>query len=244
VCRVGSEFDLHAELAAGLHDAAGAWRFVRRFAARYAGRRIGPGDGWDEEELRAAEARLGARLPAALRAAYALVGRRDELTRVQDRLVTPAWSAAEDPGRVLVFRMENQGVTRWGVPLEAVAEPDPPVVFEAPGERSWRPYLDRVSVACVEMVLSEWLLGGDPGCADSRELDDASLSLLAARFRRLPLPDYPFWPDPDGDPPRWFDAPGAVLREDAGTWLWVRAASPGDLAAVRATLPGGWLGEI
>jgi hypothetical protein len=40
---------------------------------------------------------------------------------------------------------------------------------------------------------------------------------------------------------RWFSGLGAVLRDDAGQWLWVRAASSEGIAAVRRALPGVWL---
>jgi hypothetical protein len=163
VCLVNGRSDLHEELAVGVRDAAGAWRFIRRFAAGYASP-ILAGDGCDDEELRAAEARLGFPLPASLREAYALIGKRHDLTRTQDRLLAPEQMRVDDAGQVLVFRLEDQNVAQWGVPLPAMSEPDPPVVFRLdsfrPAERAWQPFLGRVSLACVEMVLSEWMLSG------------------------------------------------------------------------------------
>lgn len=202
------------------------------------------GDGRDDSELRAAEALLGFPLPASLREAYALVGKRNDLTRSQDRLLTPSQVSVDDTGRVLVFRVENQNVAQWGVPLWAVTESDPSVVFRVESaresERAWQPFLDRVSLACVEMVLSEWMFSGEL-FADNRELDDEAIGLLEKSFRRLPMPDYPFWAGPGGRPMRWFEGLGAVLREDGGTWLWVRAATADGIAAVRRAVPGEWL---
>jgi hypothetical protein len=86
-------------------------------------------------------------------------------------------------------------------------------------------------------VLSEWIICGAP-CAANLELDDETIALMEQQLRRLPLPDYPFWPD--GGPVRWFERSGAILREDPGTWLWAGATSPDDIAAVRCALPGGW----
>src|SRR5439155_8456508 len=130
------------------------------------------GDGCDDDELRAAEARLGLPLPVSLRQAYALIGKRDDLTRVQDRLLPPAKLRIDDTGEVLVFRVENQNVAQWGVPLRVVSEPDPPLVFRQRSrplaEWVWQPFLDRVSLACVEMVLSEWMLSSDD-FSDNRE---------------------------------------------------------------------------
>ena len=39
---------------------------------------------------------------------------------------------------------------------------------------------------------------------------------------------------------RWFEGLAAILRADAGTWLWVRAALGDAIAAVRQVLPGEW----
>lgn len=234
-------FDLHREVA--FRDAGEAWRFIRRFAEAHATALVAA-DGYDAEMLRAAEERLGFALPAALRAVYALFGRRDDLTRSQDRLLAPEQVHVDDAGEVMVFRVEHQHVAQWGVPLSAVTGADPPVVFRlesiSPAGRTWQPFLERVSLAGVEMMLSEWLLSGDT-FADNRDLDAAAVAVLERRFRRLPFPGYPCWAVPGGGPVRWFEGHGAVLREDAGTWLWVRAASADGLAAVRRALPGMWL---
>ncbi|MFD8074513.1 hypothetical protein ACFV3E_17940 [Streptomyces sp. NPDC059718] len=56
-------------------------------------------------------------------------------------------------GGVLVFRVENQDCASWGIPLDRVEQDDPPVVVES--HEGWVPFLDRMSVAWVELVLSE-----------------------------------------------------------------------------------------
>ncbi|MFC4070321.1 hypothetical protein [Actinoplanes subglobosus] len=231
-------FDLHGELAAGVRDAAGAWRFVREFAQRFASPLV-DGDGVAEQELAEAQARLALVLPAALRDGYTLTGRRNDLTRSQDELLSPHRLHLDDTREVLVFRWECQHCAEWGVPVAALSEPDPPVVFRAgtAGE-PWQPYLDRVSTAWVEMTLSEWMLSGDR-FTGSLELDDTALATLEKRFRRLPMPEYPLWTG--GGPTRWFEGHGAIMRDDAATWLWVRAPSAAGIAAVQATLAGDWL---
>jgi hypothetical protein len=112
-------------------------------------------------------------------------------------------------------------------------------VFRYADDGEWHPFLDRVSVACVEMVMSEWLLGG-AAYADNLELDDDALAELLRRFRPLPMPAYSLAPGPDGPPVRWFEGFGAVLCEYAETWLWAGAASGQAIAAVREALPGYW----
>lgn len=79
--------------------------------------------------------------------------------------------------------------------------------------------------------------------ADNRDLDDDAIALLEKWFRRLPMPNYPLWAEPGGRPTRWFGRPGAVLRDDAGQWLLVRAATANAIADVRRALPGQWLME-
>jgi hypothetical protein len=136
---------------------------------------------------------------------------------VQDRLLTPAQLRIDDLGQVLVFQVENQNVAQWGIPLLAVSESDPPIVFRLdsfrPNERAWQPFLERVSLACVEMALSEWMLAGEM-FADNRELDNEAIALLEKQFRRLPMLDYPLWAEPGGRPIRWFGGLGAVIEAD------------------------------
>ena len=120
-------FDVGQEVAVSLGSRHGAWRFIRRFAESWLTPR-GDDDGWTEVELRAAEQRLGVRLPAAICQACALFGRRHDLTSRQDRLLSPGELEIDRTGDVLVYRVENQSVAVWGVPLAAMGRPDPPVV--------------------------------------------------------------------------------------------------------------------
>ena len=231
-------FDLPAEVAAGVMGRDNAMRFVARFAEA-----TGPWpiDGYSEADLAEAEQRLGFRLPVVLRDLYRTVGRRHDLFCAQDRLLGPHELEIDSSGLVLQFRVENQAVAWWGIPIAATKDPDPPVVFRL--DREWRPFLGRLSVALVEMLLSEWIIAGNHlEFADNRELDDDVVRTIESTFARLPLPDYPLWADPEGTAGvRWFTGMGAVLRNDADTWLWVAATSAETLAAVRATLPGDWM---
>ena len=213
------------------------WTFVRALTAAL-GRPLVEGDGIDAGRLQAAQERVGGRLPAALLEAYLLFGHRRDLTDAQDGLVSPEQLHVGVDG-VLVFRVENQGCASWGVLAEAVGQDDPAVVLEA-GD-GWVPYSDRLSLALVEMVLSEAMFSADSGHTDNRELDDAALAALANGYQRLPLPDFPFWAALDGPSIRWFAGPDVLLRDDGGTWLWVHGRTPDAVQAVRQRLPGEWL---
>ncbi|MFG2004322.1 hypothetical protein ACGFNU_34695 [Spirillospora sp. NPDC048911] len=237
---MSEEFDLAGDLTAACHDRAQAWRFLRRFAAAWS-TPIADGDGWRQDELSAAEQRLGVQLPEALKEAFALLGRREDLTSNQDHLFRPDQLDYDETGRALLWRCENQGVAYWGIPVEDLRLPDPPVIFQLDATyyspEPWRPFLGRLSLACIEMVLYEALFGSDN---DSREATDADPGILERRFTRLSLPDYPMWTTPEGPPIRWFHGRDVLVCDFATEWIWVRARTPEALEAVRDTLPGDW----
>jgi hypothetical protein len=233
-------FDVSQEVASSLDSQQGAWRFIRRFAECWL-TPLTEDNGWAEADLHAAEQRLGVRLPPAIREAYGLFGRRRDLTSVQDRLLGPEELEVDTTGDVLVYRVENQAVAVWGVPLAAIDEPDPPVVIADNFKvGSWEPFLERFSLACVEMVLSESLFSAPLELGDNRALDPAAKALVEHHFARLAIPDYPLWAQPGGVV-QWFTGPDVLLRDDAGIWLWVRARTTLARDAVRAALPGEWL---
>lgn len=226
-----------------LHDFCGVagdrqrgWDFVRALAAAF-GRPLAEGDGVDADEIRQAESRIGAALPAALSEAYGLFGRRTDLTASQDRLLAPSQLQVDDD-RVLVLRVENQYCASWGVPLGDVAADDPPALLNI-GD-GWEPYADRLSLALVEMVMSEAMFSARDGRSDNRNLGYLAQAELGVAFERLPLPDFPFWAEPGCPPLRWFAGPDALLRDDGGEWLWVHGRTPEAVQAVRDRLPGDW----
>lgn len=221
-------------------------KFIGQFTAEWR-LPLAAEDGYTEAELVATEARIGVRLPSALRTAYRLFGCRDDLVRNQDELIELSRLRLDTANGMLIFRIENQGVTSWGVRLDLSHVDDPPVLFRledlGTADHGWRPFLDRLSLACVEMVLSEWMLGGEDGLGDNRGfVDDADVTALERGFDRLELlPDYPLWALPDGPPVRWFGDADVILRDDGGEWVWVRAKTRDALDRVRRTLPGDWL---
>ncbi|WP_019633512.1 polysaccharide deacetylase family protein [Actinomadura atramentaria] len=227
-------FDAAAESPTDLTDRPALWDFVRRFAAAWT-TPLTEDDGCTDAELDEAERRLGSPLPAALREAYGLFGRRPDLTSNQDRLLAPhQWEVFEG---ALVYRTENQSVVDWGFPLASAAEPDPPTamwtdLLDKTQER-WEPWLDRLSLALVEVVLSESLFGDEDLAGDAEPVDGLDACLDTA-YQRLPFPAYP---DPDGI--RWYAGPDVLLRHD-GDWLWLRARTPEALDAVPDALPATW----
>ncbi|MGO4462589.1 SMI1/KNR4 family protein [Streptomyces sp. M-16] len=234
-------FDVARSLTDGLPDRERAWAFIRDFAASWGGSSA-EGHGTPMAELAAVEAELGFSLPAALREFYALVGGRSDLVDNQDPLLPPAELFVHDGGGgVLVFRSENQGCAFWGVRLRDLDQDDPPVFVES--RHGWVPFMDRVSLACVELVLSEALFGGGGRLYNACELPADLLGAVRERFRRVELPEYPMWTGPEDSPALWFSAPGKLLRQDGvGThsWLHVRGRTRSDLEAIYEAVPGQW----
>lgn len=236
--------DVSVALRGGVHTRAQAWDFVRWFVDSWMGRPLESADGCSEEELAAVEADLGFELPAALREGYALFGRRHDLSRQQDPLVPATGLYVDDAlGGVLVFRRENQDCAFWAIPMAEIEQDDPPVVVES--HDGWVPFLDRLSLAWVELVLSESLFGADDQrLYDACELPEALLPSLYERYARVDLPDHPMWASKDDSPVRWYAAPGRLVRRDGiqdQSWIHARGRAAADLEVVRKDLPGPWV---
>ncbi|MDT0569216.1 SMI1/KNR4 family protein [Streptomyces sp. DSM 3412] len=235
------EFDLAASLARGVEDRGDAWIFIRGFAAHWTDAALGHEDGWTAADLDTAEERLGLRLPTALREAYLLLGRRRDLTSNHDVLLGPSELYVDDDGKALVFRHENQGAASWGVLLDNLRDDDPAVLIkldlaDKSAER-WEPWLERLSLCFVEIVLSE-SLQADDGLCDFLEPDDDSLEQLESNAVRLPFPAYPV-----GEETRWFLGRDVLLRDDEGAAVLARGRTAEDLDRVRDLIPGDWLDD-
>lgn len=232
------------ELAEGVKSQNSAWRFIRKFAENWAAP-LRDDDGWGEGDLDLAEKRLGVPLPGALREAYQLLGRRSDLTSNHDVLLSPAQLHLDDRGKALVFRHENQGSASWGVLITDLRHPDPTVFIRANlAEREaerWDPWLSRLSLAFIEVVLSESLHAPEELCDFLGELDDAAIDRLQRNYTRLPFPEYPICQESGGT--RWFTGPDVLLRDDERAVLWVRARANEALDQARNMIPGEWLND-
>ena len=144
-------------------DRTAAWHVAEVLAADWTERPLTPADGHPDTDLDAAAATLGHPLPAALREALKLFGRRDDLTRNQDPLTTP--DELDVYEGALVFREENQGVCAWGVLLEDLTQDDPPTYLRADladkTQEKWEPWTDKLSLALVEALITETIIGDD-----------------------------------------------------------------------------------
>ncbi|MFE1316843.1 SMI1/KNR4 family protein [Kitasatospora phosalacinea] len=220
--------DLPAALAAARTDRTAAWRLIADLAAFW-GTPLQPGDGRTDAELDAAEARLGLRLPAALREAHLLLGNRPDLTSNHDTLLPPE-ELYVDRGH-LVHRVENQGCAYWGVPLAALDQDDPPtVVWPDAADPEITPWTARLSVELLAVVLTEPLLDQDAH-VDVGEVDPADLTDWTA------LPEL-YELGVDG---RFFARPDALLLVQEGPWAVMRAVSEEALDELRQRRPVSWI---
>jgi len=90
---------------AGLGDRRRALDFIDEFAAAWT-RPLVREDGYGEDVLRSVEEHLGVQLPAALREAYLVLGRRTDLTAVQDPLLPLDRVRVDQAEAVIVFRID------------------------------------------------------------------------------------------------------------------------------------------
>ncbi len=96
-------------------------------------------------------------------------------------------------------------------------------------------------MACVEMVLSEVLLGAGK-LGNACPLPGELITVVESAYEQMALPEYRLWTG-NGITVRWFSAPGRLLRMDGHgpyCWLFVRGRTPADLDSICATIPGPW----
>lgn len=131
-----------------------------------------------------------------------------------------------------------------GGALADLSRADPPVALfgdRLPGS-SRLEFLDRLSLACVETVLSEAATArGTEGrtCQATPEV----VACLEAEFAQVALPPYPAWFEPMGPPVRWFSAAGLLLRLEPGLegmHLVVAGRSAADVQRAVDAVPGLW----
>lgn len=240
VTAMSDGFDIKRELVAGLSGRVGAWRFVRGFVGEWH-EPLGAADGWSSGVLDAAGERLGVPLPAALREAYQLFGRRDDLTSNHDSFLNPGELYLNNGA--LVFREENQACASWGILGADLGQSDPAVYVRADladkSAENWEGWLDTFSTSCLEIVLAESMHAPDELCDFMDGSDEPLGPALEEHFTLLPFPDYPT--SRQGSGTRWFAGPQVILRQD-GDCLHARARTEDALEELRELIDGDWLG--
>jgi hypothetical protein len=232
-------FDVPGKLALLPHAPSQVLALQRELIEAWRGR-LEALDGCPPRELIEAERRVRVQLPGPLKEALSLYGQREDLLGLQDPLLAPGelWV---DNGKILVFQEENQRCALWGVAVERVCEPDPPVIYKdlnALNDEPWRHYQDRLSVHLLESALNEIMLSSEN--AMFREIDSVAMGLVFASLKRIDIPDHVFWPNPEGASVKWFAGSGILVRVDGDAMIWACALSAQCLGRVLELIPGEW----
>ncbi len=121
-----------ARLAARRESSEDRWSLLKDFVAEWHAP-LQFGDGYSQEDLDAAERRLGFALPTALREWYGLAGKRKDIIARQNYLVVPDELEISDENGLLIFHSENQGVVEWGIQPADLSLADPTVWLDDSG---------------------------------------------------------------------------------------------------------------
>lgn len=107
--------------------------------------------------------------------------------------------------------------------------------YEDKTQESWQPFMDRFSLACVDVMLWEMVEAGlHSGARD--ETDDDKTTLVGAL---TPVP-FPRYPNEFGS--QWYVCVATILRHGPG-WIAVAARSREALDEFRQAHPGSWVNE-
>lgn len=188
-----------------------------------------------DEPVPRVEVELGT-LPTALRWAYLRFGSTGSRLFHQDPLVHLADLRADSEG-VVPFRREQQGCVEWGYVVDGGS--DPRVLmkdFSGTGKSPWELHQDRLSIHMFEGVLGEAMFCSDTHAANLEASDAAIVALQS--LETLGIPAHPFWAGAGSV--KWHGVEGAVVRNDADTWLWALARSADDLGVLIEAVPGDW----
>jgi hypothetical protein len=195
------------------------WNVVKTFFRGWYGE-LDSADGCTEQSIRAAEERLKLTLPTALREWYVLAGRRTGVWSCQDHFLLPETLRAEN--QKLVIYVENQGVVRWAVQLDDIANDDPPVfVTDLCDPEIWIEECSAVSIFALSQMLLSVKFSESTRYSANGQATNASLAAIAQSYERLALPDLN-WPP---GPTRIYGGQDLVIETDGETWIWVSGRS-------------------
>ncbi len=129
-------------------------------------------------------------LPAALIDWYAAVGRLPALTAVQNSLLRPDELQVVQ-GHV-VFYVECQGCTYFGIRIDDLGQADPPVYYRHSHEADWHKQDESLSSFSITVALTELCVAGAV-CLEVGELTDLGISTLRKNTMALPVTQLSFF---------------------------------------------------
>jgi uncharacterized protein (TIGR02996 family) len=189
------------------------WRLVEEFIDVWY-RPLSTGDGYSEEELAAAESRLGCRLPPALREWYALSGKRRDVWSKQDHFQAPSQLHFHEDGSSLIIRGENQWCEMWGIRARDLELEDPPV-YELldPARASLTLTAFAIAVMMYEVKFASGIL------AAGGQVPDQLTRREVRPLRRCQLPSR-YWV---GSPVHFYEDTDIIVETEGHEWVYVTA---------------------
>ncbi|MBA2682168.1 MAG: hypothetical protein H0U76_27720 [Ktedonobacteraceae bacterium] len=212
------------------------WVSVKQWIADWY-RPSGVEDGLPIMDCTQAESRLGIVLPQPLKEWYTTAGRRTDIHCVQNRLLSPSQLEIHD--NHVIFYLENQSVVAWGIALNDLGSPDPPVSvdlgYASHGRaHQWVEENRTVSEFLFQMVLHEALFAST--FSGNAPIDQESIGEIEQHYTHLRFPDW-HWPV---HPTRFFGDRETLLVVNGAEWLWVAARNQYALMKVVARLSVKW----
>lgn len=185
------------------------------------------------EAIDAAEGKLGAALPLALREWYQRYGGRRDVWSLQDTLLLPHELMVKQG--VLIFVREAQCVVEWGVRLEDLDAEDPPVVVSDCSDReSWCVECPDVSTFALAFALMNVKFSDLPRWRANGQATDEAVLAIERRYGRVRVPDLS-WP---ALPTRFYGENELLIEVGAETWIWATGLSGGPMAELDALVRG------
>ncbi|MCA9187475.1 MAG: SMI1/KNR4 family protein [Pirellulaceae bacterium] len=200
-------------------------------------RPLSEGDGVHAVDLDHAEQTLGISLPMAFREWYVQSGNRSDVWCGQDRLLPPNELSLQDDA--LIFYVENQGVVRWGIPVESLSSEDPPVVVESVDNAAeWHVENDSLSAFAVQRAVFDIKFSPNCRCWANGAGNAAVLNIIAESVPRLGFPSW-HWPWPGRT--EFFGYRDLIVETNGGVdWIWVSSRTELDFQELeRLLLPAG-----
>ena len=186
-----------------------------------------PQDGYELPLLLAAEQALGIQLPRMLREFYQAWGRRTDLTRTLQTLLTP--NQLQLQSGWLIFAEENQAIYSWAIPATTLTLPNPPVYFAEPSTgrdaRQWSLSHTHLSDFFDYLTYGHALSCGAPHGGSAQPCSDATRHHIMTHWHSLDIASVPMGLFPDATA-RWvlYGRPGVVIDCLGPVWIAAQTA--------------------
>ena len=232
------------QFAARLAEREDRWSLLTDFVAEWH-MPLQAGDGYSPKELDAAEQRLGLTLPLALREWYRLIGRREDITSMQNFLVSPEGLGIHKWNGLLVFQCENQQVAEWGFQEADLGLADPPVWLDDSGlhDTQQEPVQENnmLSEFVLQIVVLDTMFNPKVFQARGRVTPQINES-VEQNFVSLGLPDW-HWPS---YPTQFYGGDDILVQSfiEGDLWLQVTARSLAAFEEAKAALGIDWEHEL